>query len=59
MSGDRGARVSLALHPELVTEVPCDDVADPADVDTMEDLLRLERELGAPRGGRTIGQRRS
>jgi nicotine blue oxidoreductase len=59
MSGDRGARVSLALHPELVTEVPCDDVADPADVDTMEDLLRLEREMGAPRGGRTTGQRRT
>jgi hypothetical protein len=24
-----------------VTEVPCDDVADPADVDTVEDLRRL------------------
>jgi len=59
MSGDRGARVSLALHPELVTEVPCDDVADPADVDTMDDLLRLERELSAPRGARSMGQRRS
>ncbi len=48
MSGDRGARAVLARHPELVTEVPCDDVADPADVDTVEDLRRLEEELSAP-----------
>lgn len=59
MSGDRGARVSLALHPELVTEVPCDDVADPADVDTVEDLLRLEGEPSAPGRGSIISQRRS
>jgi CTP:molybdopterin cytidylyltransferase MocA len=50
MSGDRGARVVLKRHPELVTEVPCDDVADPADVDTVEDLRRLEG-LSAPRCG--------
>ena len=48
MSGDRGARAVFARHPELVTEVPCDDVADPADVDTVEDLRRLEGELNAP-----------
>lgn len=57
MSGDRGARVVLARHPELVTEVPCDDVADPADVDTVEDLRRLE-ELAAPGCCGTIRQRR-
>jgi len=58
MSGDRGARAVLACHPELVTEVPCDDVADPADVDTVEDLRRLQEELAAPRRGGTIRQRR-
>ena len=58
MSGDRGARAVLARHPELATEVPCDDVADPADVDTVEDLRRLE-ELEAPECGGTIGQRRN
>jgi CTP:molybdopterin cytidylyltransferase MocA len=52
LSGDKGARVILTRHPELVTEVPCDDVADPADVDTVEDLRRLEGELSAPLGGR-------
>ena len=57
MSGDRGARAVLARHPELVTEVPCDDVADPADVDTVEDLRRLE-ELTAPGCCGEIRQRR-
>src|SRR5690606_3048708 len=38
--GDTGARAFLRAHPELVTEVPCDDVADPADIDTPDDLLR-------------------
>jgi CTP:molybdopterin cytidylyltransferase MocA len=47
LSGDVGARVVLKRHPELVTEVLCDDVADPADVDTLEDLRRLE-ELSTP-----------
>jgi CTP:molybdopterin cytidylyltransferase MocA len=58
MSGDRGARAVLARHPELVTEVPCDDVADPADVDTVEDLRRLEEGLAAPGCCWTIRQRR-
>jgi CTP:molybdopterin cytidylyltransferase MocA len=58
MSGDRGARAVLARHPELVTEVPCDDVADPADVDTVEDLRRLEEGLAAPGRGGKIRQRR-
>ena len=57
LSGDEGARPFLRRHPELVTEVPCDDVADPVDVDTVEDLRRLE-ELSAPVRGRAIGQRR-
>ena len=59
MSGDRGARAVLARHPELVMEVPCDDVADPADVDTVEDLRRLEEELAAPWRDGAIGQRRN
>jgi nicotine blue oxidoreductase len=59
MSGDRGARVVLARHSELVTEVPCDDVADPADVDTVEDLRRLEEGLVASRRGGAIRQRRN
>jgi CTP:molybdopterin cytidylyltransferase MocA len=49
LSGDEGARGFLRTHPEMVTEVPCDDVADPTDVDTVEDLRRLEaRGLGEP-----------
>ena len=39
--GDVGARAFLADHPELVTPVECGDVADPADVDTPEDLNRF------------------
>ena len=42
LSGDEGAKGFLERHPEMVTEVACDDVADPADVDTREDLRRLE-----------------
>ena len=56
----RKVRIALAekaIAFELVTEVPCDDVADPVDVDTVEDLRRLE-ELSAPLRGRTIGRRR-
>ncbi|MCA1728036.1 MAG: nucleotidyltransferase family protein [Actinobacteria bacterium] len=58
ISGDMGARVFLKRHPELVTEVPCDDVADPADVDTVEDLRRIG-ELAAPERGGKIDQRRN
>ncbi len=46
----------MRRHPGLVMKVPCDDVADPADVDTVEDLRRLE-DLSVP--GRAPGERRS
>jgi CTP:molybdopterin cytidylyltransferase MocA len=36
--GDVGARAFLRAHPELVTCVPCDDVAAPDDIDTPDDL---------------------
>lgn len=37
--GDVGARVFLRAHPELVTEVPCDDTGRPDDVDYPENLV--------------------
>src|ERR671915_502325 len=42
-AGDAGARGFLRAHPELVTPVPCDDVAAPADIDTPDDLAELQR----------------
>lgn len=36
--GDVGARAFLRAHPELVTLIPCDDVAAPDDIDTPADL---------------------
>jgi molybdenum cofactor cytidylyltransferase len=47
LSGDEGARGMLRRHPELVVEVACDGVADPADVDTREDLHHLENMRGS------------
>ena len=38
--GDAGARPFLAAHPDLVREVPCEDVADGLDVDVPADLPR-------------------
>jgi CTP:molybdopterin cytidylyltransferase MocA len=41
-SGDVGARPFLRTHPDLVTEVECGDTGRPDDVDSPEDLARVE-----------------
>ena len=41
-SGDVGARPFLRAHSELVTEVECGDTGRPDDVDSPEDLARVE-----------------
>ncbi|HEY7483018.1 MAG TPA: nucleotidyltransferase family protein [Streptosporangiaceae bacterium] len=48
--GDAGARSFLRDHTELVTKVPCDDIAAPDDIDTPEDLAALRTRLAAPPG---------
>jgi len=40
--GDTGARGYLRSHPRLVTLVDCDDVGDVSDIDSPEDLAKLE-----------------
>lgn len=40
--GDRGARDYLRAHRDAITHVRCSDVAQAYDIDTAEDLTRLE-----------------
>lgn len=42
-AGDTGARPFLRAHPDLVTVIECGDTGSPDDVDTAEDLARIER----------------
>ncbi|MEU7583768.1 nucleotidyltransferase family protein [Streptomyces sp. NPDC041068] len=51
--GDRGARAYLKEHADAITLVECGDVAEPYDIDTVEDLGRLTpgtSASGAPGG---------
>jgi CTP:molybdopterin cytidylyltransferase MocA len=41
-SGDVGARPFLRAHSDLVTEIECGDTGRPDDVDSPEDLARIE-----------------
>ncbi len=40
--GDVGARPFLCTHQDLVTEIECGDTGRPDDIDTPEDLARIE-----------------
>jgi CTP:molybdopterin cytidylyltransferase MocA len=44
-TGDVGARAFLARHPDAVARVACDDLADPSDIDTPQDLERAVEAL--------------
>ena len=41
-SGDVGARAWMRAHPETVQAVACDDLGSDDDIDTPQDLTRLE-----------------
>ena len=56
LTGDEGARSVLRRHPDLVVEVPCDGVGDPSDVDTSEDLRRLEEMRRSVGGYKMVGR---
>lgn len=44
-TGDLGARAWLRAHPDRVTPIACDDAGSPYDVDTPDELVRLEEDL--------------
>jgi CTP:molybdopterin cytidylyltransferase MocA len=44
--GDVGARDFLRAREDIVMRVPCEDVADPGDIDTPEDLRRFSGHSG-------------
>jgi CTP:molybdopterin cytidylyltransferase MocA len=46
--GDVGARPFLRAHPEIVTKVECGDIGRPDDVDSPDDLKRVEALLVSP-----------
>lgn len=52
LRGDEGARSFLRRRSDIVRMAPCDEVGDPSDVDTREDLEKLE-------GGSPDDKRRS
>ena len=52
-AGDVGARPFLRRHPDLVTAVECADAGRPDDIDSPEDLARIERLLSPGRAAAT------
>jgi molybdenum cofactor cytidylyltransferase len=43
LTGDEGAKQLMQIHPVL--EIPCDDTGNSIDVDTLDDLIRLEQDI--------------
>ena len=41
--GEQGARAFMRAHPEMATDVACDDAGAPDDIDEPSDLARAER----------------